>query len=652
MVASQTNREISVNSVLGPDVLLFHRMHGSERLSALSEYQIELLSENSDLLIDDLLGTLLTVTVRQPSGGRRCFRGFITRFVLNGSRGRFSCYHATVHPWLWFLTRAADCRVFQNQTVVDIIKKVFEQYAIADFDVSMLQGEYTALPYCVQYRETDFNFVSRLLESAGIYYYFKDEQDRHVMILADSYGAHQAFKNYAALPYAPGEELAMRESEAILSWSMRGEIQSGAYATRAFDFEKPISSNSGSLQVKSSISRGHEQSAYEIFDYPGKFTERTTGDALARTQIEALQVQYQQIRGSTNARGLWPGGLFTLTGHSRADQNCEVLVIGADYTLASDDYEPTPPKTPTPPLICHFDAIRKELAFRPACATRKPLVQGPQTAVVVGKAGEEIWTDKYGRIKVQFHWDRARPDNETSSCWVRVAQSWAGKRWGTMFIPRVGQEVVVSFLEGDPDQPLVTGAVYNADMMPPYVLPDNATRSTIKTNSSKGGGGNNEIRFEDKKGGEQLFIHAEKNQDNRIKNDALEWVGNNRHQVIQKNYYQKVGGALHTAVTGNQNVKIDGSASLNSGKDVQVKAGTKYGMVAGTDVHIKAGTNLVIEAGISITLKAGGGFIVIGSSGVAISGTQILLNSGGVAGNGDGASPVVPEAAMDADTGT
>lgn len=649
--ATQKSREIAVTCALGDDVLLMRRMSGSEGLSALSEYTLDLLSEKADIQIDKVLGTLLTVAVNQPQGGKRYFNGFVTRFAFTGRHGRYCAYQATVRPWLWFLTRSADCRIFQDKTVVEIIKQVFEAYSIADYDVSALSGSYSALAYCVQYRETDFNFVSRLMEDAGIYYYFKSAQGRHTMVLADSYSAHEAISDYKTVPYAPGDEKAMRESEVVFDWLTAGEIQPGTFALSAFDFEKPSASASGSLLAKSSISRSHDQSTHEMFDYPGWYTERSAGETLAQTRIEAFHANYQRIDAGSNARGLYPGGLFSLTDHPRSDQNGEVLIVSMDYRLASDDYESSPPEQPTPPFLCRLSAIGKGYTFRPQPNARKPVVRGPQTALVVGKSGEEIWTDKYGRIKVQFHWDRERPDDETSSCWVRVAQGWAGKKWGTLFIPRIGQEVIVSFLEGDPDQPIVTGSVYNAETMPPYTLPDNATRSTIKTNSSKGGGGYNEIRFEDKKGSEQLFIHAEKNQDNRVKNDALEWIGNDRHLVVKNNMYQQVGGALHTKISGNHNEKIEGAASLDVGGNIQHKAGANYAMDAGANVHIKAGANLVIEAGASITLKAGGGFIVIGPASVAISGTPILLNSGGSAGSGSGSSPTAPEAAKEADEG-
>ncbi len=314
------------------------------------------------------------------------------------------------------------------------------------------------------------------------------------------------------------------------------------------------------------------------------------------------------------------------------------------------------PSSTLPPLskrdrsfACTLSAIDAQVPYRPPSLTTKPVVQGPQTAIVVGKSGEEIWTDKYGRVKIQFHWDRYGKADETSSCWVRVAQVWAGKGWGGMMIPRIGQEVIVDFLEGDPDQPIITGRVYNEDCLPPYTLPGEATKSALKTCSSKGGGGFNEIRFEDKKGSEQLFVHAEKNQDVRVKEDAVEWIGKDRHLIVKSNQLEEVGGDKHLTVKGDQNEKVSGTVSLKADMDLQQKVGMKCGLDAGMEIHLKAGMNVIIEAGMSITLKAGGGFIVVGPAGVTISGTPVLINSGGAAGSGSGCSPDAPTSPKEAD---
>lgn len=651
MAVIQDNRKIDISSSLGLNTLLFHRMVGSDHLGKLSEYHLDLLSEKSDIKIDDVLGKDMSIKLALPKEDEREFNGIVTRFVLTGRQGRYASYQATMRPWLWFLTRTADCCIFQEKTTVDIIKSIFEKYSIADFDLGSLSASYPVLNYCVQYRETDFDFISRLMEQFGIYYYFKHKGGRHTMVLADSYAAHAAIPNYEELSYVPDDEVEMRKGEVVYRWLSGGEILSDEYSLKAFDFEKPA----GNLFVKSNVLRKYDQKSHEIYDYPGLFTERADGETAAQVRVESIQAAYEKVTASCTARGIVPGGLFKLKEHSRADQNRELLVVSANYQLVSDEYESKKSAQAAKPELffdCHFTAIGKEHTYRTEQVTPKPFVRGPQTAMVVGKSGEEIWTDKYGRIKVQFHWDREGKDDESSSCWVRVSQAWAGKRWGHLFIPRVGQEVIVSFLEGDPDQPLVTGSVYNAESMPPYKLPSQATRSTLKSNSSKGGEGFNELRFEDKKGNEQVFMHAEKNQDFYVKNDLLEWIGNDHHQIVEKDKLEKVGGDKSSTVKGDLNEKVTATVSMDAGKDMQSKVGMKYGLEVGTDIHIKAGMNVVIEAGASITLKAGGAFIVVGPVSVVISGTPILLNSGGSAGSGAGASPKAPKDPEKADDGS
>ncbi len=651
MLPNQKNREIIVSSSLGKDVLLFRSMRGTEGLSSLSEYRLVLLSLQSDLQIDAVLGKIMSISIATGANKKRYFSGVVTSFSLAGRQGRYACYHATLRPWLWFLQRAADCRIFQDQTVIQIMKTVFSSYAIADFDASKLSSDYAVRPYCVQYRESDFNFISRLMEQEGISYFFNSSQERHTMVLADSYAAHQTLADYDSLPFNSVAFEAISSSEAIHTWERMGEIQSGSYSLKAFDFEKPTTSNAGSLLVKSSISRKYDQSNHALFDYADHFLEKERGEHLAKIRLESLHRQTQQVRGTSSVRGIHPGSLFTLRAHPRQDQNQDYLITSAEFELNGDEFSSTADAKPEKPFFCHFKAIPNQMQFRAERQTIKPLVQGPQTAMVVGKAGEEIWTDKYGRIKVQFHWDRQGKDDEASSCWVRVAQSWAGKKWGSLFLPRIGQEVIVSFLDGDPDQPLVTGSVYNAVTMPPYPLPENATRSGVKSDSSKGSGGFNEFRLEDKKGSEQVFIRAEKDHECHVNHDDKTFIGHDRHVIVKGEQRSQIDGALHSKVGGNQNQKTAMAASLEAGTDIQYKAGLNFALDAGKSVHIKAGMDIVIEAGATITLKAAGGSIVIGPSSVWITGTPVFLNSGGSPGNGAGAAPTAPEAPLLADDG-
>jgi type VI secretion system secreted protein VgrG len=356
--------------------------------------------------------------------------------------------------------------------------------------------------------------------------------------------------------------------------------------------------------------------------------------------------------GSSLCRGLTPGFRFNLKDHYRRDFNKPYVVAsvyhasdqGTNYRSSDVD------AGQTFDYVNHFQCIPFPTPFRPPRVTPTPLVQGTQTAIVVGPPGEEIYTDKYGRVKVQFHWDREGKYDDKSSCWIRISEGWAGKNWGAIFLPRIGQEVVVDFLEGDPDQPLIIGRVYNGASMPPYELPAEKTKSTIKTYSSKGGGGFNELRFEDKKGSEQVFIHAERNKDIRIKNDRLEWVGRDSHLIIKGDQLEKVEGDKHLQVRGDHNEKVDGTISIKAGMDMQEKVGIKHALDAGIEIHLKAGVNVVIESGATLTLKVGGSFINLNPAGVFISGPMVLINSGGAAGSGAGSSPETPKDPKEADT--
>jgi type VI secretion system secreted protein VgrG len=477
---------------------------------------------------------------------------------------------------------------------------------LIDLDVASLSGTYEALPYCVQYRETDFNFVARLLERAGIYFYFRHDSDKHTMVLADSYGAHDMADGNTALRFTGDSRRQEVADESILSWLSGGEIQSSTYAMNDFDFERATASTSGGLKVSATIPAAFAQPSYEMFDYPGGYVTAAVGEDLARARMETLHGQCEQIDATCSVRGLFPGALFGMVEHPRDDQNKPYLVTAAQYELVSDGYG-SGLDVAEPIFRCSFQAIGKEHAYRAVPVMIKPIVQGPQTAIVVGKAGEEIWTDQHGRIKVQFHWDRLGADDEKSSCWVRVTQSWAGKGWGTMFIPRIGMEVVVSFLEGDPDRPLVTGCVYNSDSTPPYGLPAEQTKSTIKSNSSKGGAGFNEIRFEDKKDSEEILIQAEKDFKRVVKNNDVLTVG------------------VEKADAGDQTITIKNDQKLDVGNDQKVDIGNDQTVTVTGDQKITVSKTIVIEATTSIELKVGGSSIKIEPAKITIKSAQIAI---------------------------
>jgi type VI secretion system secreted protein VgrG len=697
MARTQTGRLLALGTPLGEDVLLLRRFTGVEQLGSMFSYDLDMVSEQADIVFEKIVGQNVTIRLELLDGSTRYFNGYVSRFVQTGAGDRLVSYRATVVPWLWFLTRVSDCRIFQEMTVPDIIKEVFRSRGFSDFDDSGLSGTYRTWEYCVQYRESDFNFVSRLMEHEGIYYYFKHENGKHTLMLADSSSAHTQLPGYSELPFRPPSK-ARFEYETIESWIIEKQVQSGVAALTDFDFINPKKS----LEAKAAISRTHAVPDLEVFEFPGGYTKPGEGDHYARVRIEELQAQYEVATAKTDARGITPGYLFKMVDYPRADQNREYLITGATYEIVSDHFESADngrvAGEPERQYHCTFTAIEAHQPFRPPRTTPKPLIQGPQTAIVVGKSGEEIWTDEHGRVKVQFHWDRYSHADEKSSCWIRVAQSWAGKKWGAMFLPRIGQEVIVEFLEGDPDRPIITGRVYNGDNKTPYDLPANATRSGIKTLSSKGGGGFNEIRFEDKKGEEEIFIHAEKDLQTRVKNDRVAHIGRDQHLIVEQDLIEKIGRDHHltvvgdhvdktegdrsTSIVGDHMAKVDGSdhltvggdrmveirgddnlkvtgklnfksndkVSIDSAADIHQKSGAKIAVDAAGAIHIKSGAAIVIEGASQISLKVGGNFIDIGPSGVSISGTAVNINTGGAAGSGGGCSvtaPATPDAPDD-----
>jgi len=633
----------------GDTGLLFNRMTATEELGHLFEFEVIAAAPSQSVSIDDLLGTPASVAVELSDGKQRHFHGLVCAMGMEGSDQRMFGYRMVLRPWLWLLTRRSDTRVFQNIGLVDILKKVFAPFSPNyTFQIS---GTLPTYEYCVQYRETDFNFVSRLMEQEGVYYYFKHEANKHTMVVVDSPSAHQPCPYQGTFEYRESADGHL-DTEPITEWCSRTEIQSGQVVLRDFDFIKPKMS----LETTAKATRKNASTKLEVYDYPGTYPTKTVGDRYARLRVEELQAQYVRIDGSGPVRGLAYGHLFTLAKHPRSDQNKKHLVIATRVECTYSGYASGENISA---YTCRFTAMpaSESDVFRPRRTTPKPQVTGLHTAMVVGPSGEEIHTDSHGRVKVQFHWDRLGPKNETSSCWVRVSNPWAGQNWGMIALPRIGQEVVVDFLEGDPDRPIIIGRVFNGDQTPPYKLPDNATVSTAKSRSSKGGNASNfnELRFEDKKGSEYIWLQAEKDFHQWVKNDATLEVVGNQERLVAKNLTEKVDGDVKLQVGKDMVHVVDGSCSLKTKQDVitessmsislksgtntDVKIGTDLGMDAGVNVHIKGGVNVVIEAGLMITLKAGSSSVVLGPSGVMVTGPMVMINSGGAAGSGGGANP-------------
>ena len=559
-------RAVRVRTVRG-ETLLFRAMVGREAISEPYQYQLELVSADDSVAFDDLLGTGMTVEVDVLGNDKRYFHGLVSHFSYVGTEGGSSRYEAVLRPWLWFLTRSADCRIFQERTAVEIIKEIFAKYPNAEFE-DRLGETYLKRTYCVQYRESDFNFVSRLMESEGICYFFTHGNGKHTLVLADGPNGHETFPGYAEVPYFPPDDLARRERDHVFEWRATAGVRSGAFTHRSFDFEKP----KADLEAKRLQPMAHALAELEVYDYPGPYTEVSQGERLARLRLEELLAKHQRFFGQGIAAGLAAGNRFALTRYPRQDQNREYLLLEVEHEVWDPAYRTGSAAGEEEVYRCRFQAMPADQTFRPRCVTPVPVVNGLQTAMVTGPAGEEIWTDKYGRVKVQFHWDRQGKRDENTSCWVRVSQAWAGPGFGGIHVPRIGQEVIVEFEEGDVDRPLITGRVYNANAMPPYGLPASATQSGIKSNSSKGGGGSNELRFEDKKGQEQVFLHAQKNEDIVVENDKSENVGHDETIQIANDRTESVGKneTLSVGVDRTRNVGSNETVSVGSNQTVTI----------------------------------------------------------------------------------
>jgi type VI secretion system secreted protein VgrG len=596
-------RSASVSSPLGSQALLLKRMSGREEMGRSSLFELDLLSLDNAIALPDVLGKPMSVKLEVGEGKYRYFGGLCTRFAHAGSDGRHALYRATIRPWLWFLTRTANCRIFQKMTVPDIIKQVFRDHGFSDLKDS-LSGSYREWEFLVQYRETDFNFVCRLMEREGIYFYFQHDESTHKLVLCDDYSGHEVVPGYEDIPYFPPDERARRERDHIDTLHVAHDVQPGTFVIDDYDFERPRAE----LLAKLSAPKEHDHAEFEIYDYPGQYIQGSDGESYVRARLQAQHAQYEQVRGTGNARGLAVGALFSLSGYHREDQNREYLVVSADYTLEISEYESGGAGGGSTTFRCAFSAIDSQVPYRSPATTPKPHVHGPQTALVVGPAGEEIWTDKYARVKVQFHWDRQGKANENSSCWVRVAQVWAGSKWGGIHIPRIGQEVIVDFLEGDPDQPIITGRVYNADNMPPYDVPANATQSGLKSRSTKGGAPDNfnELRFEDKKGEEEVYLQAEKNQNILVKNDETHTVGHDRKKSIGNDETTSVGNNRTEDVGAEEKITIGGGRTESVGAEESITIGANRTETVAVDETITVGANRTENVGANETVTIGG----------------------------------------------
>jgi type VI secretion system secreted protein VgrG len=674
-----------------PDEMRVVQFSGTEAMSSPFEFHLKLSCENQSLDFSDVVGKTALLTLVGESAPR-FVHGIVCRFEQVNELHRHAIYHASLVPQTWRLRHRHDCRIFQDETTPDILKKVFEKAGISsDHFKFSLSNTYEPRNYCVQYRESDWAFVSRLMEEDGIFYYFEHHADKHVLVMGDSVSANQPIPGGELLPFRRPAGV-VTEEEHVQRFRFAEEIQPGTVSLRDFNFKKPDLSlhADGKAPVDADL---------EVYDYPGEYQHPGEGSSakgkrLAKLRLEEWQASRKVGQGESDCERFCPGSLFTLSEHSRADYNARYLLTSVGHYGHQSQVLDEESDGGDFNYSNNFTCIAEQTPFRPPRTTQRPQIRGVQTAVVVGPSGEEIYTDEYGRVKVQFHWDRQGQRNERSSCWIRVSQLWAGESWGAMFIPRIGQEVIVDFIEGDPDRPIITGRVYNGANPVPYPLPDEKTKSTIKSNTSLNGNGYNELRFEDKRDQEQIFIHAQRNMDKHVKNDSFENILHDRHQTIgsqlkdgkvgdqnemiyrdkslkiHRHHQEHIGGDMkllvggidgegnqdiiiqshkkelilknsHLHVKGNLNEQVDATQSLTVGKDLQVTVGQKHALEAGQEIHLKS-TNVVIEAASGLTIRGPGGFITIDASGISIKGTMVYINTSGAPIPGSGAKPTAP----------
>lgn len=553
MSASETRKTLAT-TVLGESVLRLHSLTGYEALSQPFRFSVTLLSDSRlHPPIDQaaLLGTVVKVTVDQdytaakgiPDHPPRHFNGYVSQVELEGMYGSHWRYRVELRPWLWLLDKTQNCRIFQNQTVPQIVEKVFKDRGFLDFRLQL--GAYDVREYCVQYRESDLSFVSRLLEHEGIYYHFEFDENKHTLVLSDGTTPHEPRPTYESIEWNPAFDTKTRKESLggrIIGWRPKQELRAESYALRDYDFVKPTTKLEGRKTGRETVRQG----TLEKYDYPGGFAETAGATRYATVRMQEEQTGLELVEGEAQSHGLAPGYLFTLQEHDHAPQNAKYLTTRAEYDFAVAPYEATSELSPRS-WSCKFTALKASTQFRPARVTPRPVIPGLQTAKVVGPSSDEIYTDEHGRIKVQFHWDREGKLDEKSSCWIRVAQMWAGPSWGSQHIPRIGHEVVVSFLEGDPDQPLITGSVYNGLNEPPFALPAEKEVSGVKSRSTQNGGkGYNELSFDDTTGKELVNFHAQK--------DLKTVVENSEDATVKNQRFTSIGGDDTEVVSGTQNI--------------------------------------------------------------------------------------------------
>ncbi|MGG1947623.1 type VI secretion system tip protein TssI/VgrG [Trinickia sp. NRRL B-1857] len=634
----QTGSFLSVSSPFGADVLVLEGFSGREAISEPFHFELRMRSTNTALSPASIVGQSVTVTVQTQGGAARYFNGIVTRFAQVGADAANGYYSAALAPRLWLATLGSDRTIYQNLSALDIVQQVLSGLGITV--KKSTTGTYAVREYCVQYDESPFQFVSRLMEEEGIFYFFTFANGSHTMVLADSPSAHEPTPNASQL-WVSSDSVAHSPAERVSAFELVTGLTERTHIVADYDFTSAAISTATS-DATSGTTNGTR------YTFPGRYAQASDSTRTADLRLAAQQVGQQTGKGTSVCFALTAGSSFNLGGHANSAVNASYVVRAVEHSATNDQYRN------------EFVVFPSSVPFRPPLVTPRPVVAGNHTATVSGSSGEEIWTDAYGRIKVKFHWDRSNTQNENTSCWVRVAQTVAGNGWGHFFLPRVGQEVIVSYVDGDPDRPLVTGCVYNQSSTLPYAMPSMQTRSTIMSRSSKSGTAGNEIRMEDKTDSEELYLHAQKDMNVSIENALATTViaGNETHTVQKgdRTVDVQTGKETHTVkgtrsldvtgdethtnhakfthdvtgdytlkVSGNLTIDVSGSITFKSGTSFSSKAGTSMANEAGTTLENKAGTTLTIE-GLELQGKASATATVDGGGMLALKGGLVKLN--------------------------
>ncbi|TYC65926.1 type VI secretion system tip protein VgrG [Stappia sp. BW2] len=565
----QAKRMAELTSVFGQDELSVVTIECDEGLSEDFEIRLEVLSQKEDLNFDNAIATHMTVKVVTNNGDTRHFDGLLTDAKWMGYRDSYYIYKLTLRPWFWLLTKNSNCRIFKDMSAPEIISSVLGEHDFADFQNKLTEA-YDQIHYCVQYRESDYDFCCRLMEEFGISYFFEQRDGKHTMILADAKSSFSSIVGSSSIPYIALGGDSQRKEEHLYHWIPTRKFRTGKFAVNDYDFEKP----SALLEAERDAGARYRAGSLENYDYPGRYTETNQGTKFSKIRLEAEQAADKRIETAGEVPRFFAGGLFTLKDHPHSPQNKEYLIVRASHQIITEQYRTGGSGAQGEAYTGTYDVLSSDIPFRSPAVTRKPRIPGPQTAKVVGQG--EIDVDEYGQIMVEFHWDREK----TQSRRVRVAQVWSGKNWGGIYIPRVGQEVIVQFLEGDPDQPIIVGTVYNAENMPPYDLPGEKNKAGIKSDSTVGGGGYNEFVLDDTKGQELIGMHAQKDMETVIENNELLHVKNCRETKIDVDRTEKVG------------------------KNTTEKIGMNWKVTAGTQIQFICGTSKITMTPASIKIEA------------------------------------------------